>query len=228
MRYISVLIVAIVLLGCSSGDEEPKPMPESVQLIFPERNSECTTGEDISVTTSQVEFRWQAASNTETYELVVTNLNNGNKQDVTVTETRAKVPILKGTPYSWVVISKNSAVLETATSASWNFYNSGYESTYAPFPAEIVAPKMGATAFIDSNNELELSWTGADVDGDIDGFEIYFGTENPPENLAFSTDSNGTTRKVSVATNTVYYWKVVTRDLEGNTSDSGVFEFKAL
>jgi hypothetical protein len=29
-----------------------------------------------------------------------------------------------------------------------------------------------------------------------------------------------------VVANTTYYWKVITRDTKGNTSDSGVFEFK--
>lgn len=197
-------------------------------MIFPERNSECTTGEDINTTTSQVEFRWQASNHTESYELIVTNLNNGNKQDVKVTNTSAKLPIEKGTPYSWVVISKNLAVLQTSSSASWNFYNSGFATTYAPFPAEIVEPKMGATAFKDINNEVELSWLGADVDNDIDGYEVYFSTESPPETLIFSPNPNTTNTKVSVITNTIYYWKVITKDSEGNTSDSGILEFRAL
>lgn len=226
MRYLYVLIVAVLLLGCKKK-EPPKP-PESVLLVFPEQNSECTTGEDISTTTSQVEFRWQASSNTETYELIVTNLNNGNKQDVTVANTRAILPIEKGTPYSWVVISKNSAVLQTASSPTWNFYNSGFATTYAPFPAEIVAPKMGATVFKDINNEVELSWLGSDVDDDIVGYEIYFSTTNPPEALIFSPGGNAAARKVTVTANTVYYWRVLTRDSEGNTSDSGIFEFRAL
>lgn len=226
MRFLYVLIVAVLLLGCKKKDP-PKP-PESAVLIFPEQNSECTTGEDINTETSQVEFRWQASNHTETYELIVTNLSNGNKQDITVANTRAKLPILKGTPYSWVVISKNSAVLQTALSPTWNFYNSGFATTYAPFPAEIVEPKMGATVFMDINNEVELSWIGADVDDDIDGYEIYFSTENPPETLVFSPGVNASTRKVTVEANTVYFWRVLTTDREGNTSDSGIFEFRAL
>lgn len=227
MRFLSILIVAVVLLGCKKK-ELPKP-PESVQLIFPERNSECNTGEDINTTTSQVEFRWQAANNAETYELIVTNLESGNKQDFKgLRGTSKKVPIAKGAPFSWIVISKNSAVLQSTPSATWNFYNSGFETAHAPFPAEIVAPKMGVTTFKDINNEVELSWIGADVDEDIEEFEIYFSTENPPENLIASFDPSILETKVTVTSNTVYYWRVVTKDSEGNSSDSGIFEFRAL
>jgi len=64
MRFLPILILVMVLLGCKKK-EQPKP-PESAQLVFPEKNSECTTGVDINNTTSQVEFRWQASANTDT------------------------------------------------------------------------------------------------------------------------------------------------------------------
>lgn len=225
MRFLSIFIVAFVMLGCKKK-EPPKP-PESAQLVFPEKNSECTTGQDITTVTSEVEFRWQAASNTETYELRATNLNTNTTQTINTSSTAAKLPLSKGAPYSWVVTSKNTAVLETVKSEAWQFYNSGFESTYAPFPAEILAPKMGATAFRDINNDIALSWSGADVDNDIDGFDIYFSTENPPKVLVFSPGANGAMRKVSVEANTIYFWKVITKDKEGNTSDSGIFQFRA-
>lgn len=213
------------MLGCKK--KEPSKPPESAQLVFPEKNSECITGQEISAVTSEVEFRWQAASNTETYELRATNLNTNITQTITTESTAAKLPLRKGAPYSWIVTSKNTAVLETVSSEAWQFYNSGFESTYAPFPAEILAPKMGATAFKDINNDIALSWSGADVDGDIDGFDVYFSTENPPEVLVFSPGANETTTKVAVEVNAIYYWKVITKDKEGNTSDSGIFQFRA-
>jgi len=225
MRFLTILIISIALVGCKK-EEPPKP-PESVQLIFPEKNSECNTGEDVNATTSQVVFRWQPSMNTDVYELMVTNLNNGNKQDVTVTTTQAELPIQKGTPYSWVVISKNSAVQQTASSETWRFYNAGFLTSYAPFPALVLAPQLGASVFKDINNEVELSWSGADTDGDLAGYEVYFSSENPPVTLIASPSANTTTAKVSVESNTVYYWKVVTKDGEGNTSDSGIFDFRA-
>ena len=226
MRFLTVCIVAILMLGCKKK-KVPKP-PESASLIFPLKNSECTTGQDISASSSQVEFRWQASLQTEMYELIVTNLNNGNKQDITTQATTARLPLEKGVPYSWLVISKKAEVLQTATSETWQFYNSGFETTYAPFPAQIIEPKMGTTIFKDINNDVTLEWDGADVENDIVGFDLYFSTENPPETLDTSLGPNEVTTKVAVISEIVYYWKVITKDSEGNTSDSGIFEFRAL
>lgn len=219
-------MIALLLLGCKKK-AQPKS-PESAKLLFPDNNSECTTGVDINATTSQVEFKWQASANTDSYKLVVTNLNTGNNQNINATSTQAKLTIAKGTPFSWVVISENAAVVKTTSSSTWNFFNSGFETTHAPFPAEIIAPEMGVTVFKDINSEVELSWKGSDVDNDIFGYDIYFSSENPPEILISSEAPGIQNTKVSVVANTIYYWKVVTEDVEGNTSDSGVFEFKTL
>lgn len=226
MRFLTVFIVAILVLGCKKK-EAPKP-PESANLTFPDKNSECTTGQDISATSSQVEFTWQASNNTETYELIVTNLNNGNKQDITTPATSAKLPLEKGAPYAWVVISKNTKVIETASSETRQFYNSGFETSYAPFPALILEPKMGTSVFKDINNDIVLEWVSADVDNDIVGFDLYFSTENPPETIISSLGATEVSANVAVISDTVYYWKVITKDSEGNTSDSGIFEFRAL
>ena len=223
MRFLSVIIIVFVLLGCKKKDVSLPP--ERSQLLFPDKSSECTTGRNINATTSEVSFRWQAAENTETYELRVTDLSTNSTQTINTSSTTAKLPLLKGAPFSWVVTSKSSAVLQTVTSETWQFYNSGYESTYAPFPAEIVTPLMGASTFKDINNEVELSWTGADVDSDIDGYEVYFSTENPPETLVFSIGADTSTRKVTVASNNLYFWKIITKDKEGHSSDSGIYEF---
>jgi len=226
MRFLAVLMVTVLLFGCKKK-EAPKP-PESASLTFPNKNSECTTGQVINATSSQVEFIWQASNNTESYELIVTNLSNGNKQDITTQSTSAKLPLEKGTPYSWVVISKNTNVLQTASSETWQFYNSGFETTYAPFPAQVLEPKMGTSVFKDINNDITLEWSSADVDNDIVGLDIYFSTENPPATLLSSFGPSETNTKVAVLSDTVYYWKVLTIDSEGNTSDSGIFEFRAL
>lgn len=226
MRLLSLFLIGVLLFGCKKK-EAPKP-PESSLLVFPEKSSECTSGQDLSATTSQVEFKWQAADNAETYELRATNLITNTTQRITTSLTSAKLPLEKGAPYSWLVTSKRAAVLEAAVSETWLFYNSGFESTYAPFPAGIIEPEIGSTVLKDINNDVELKWNGSDVDNDIVGYEIYFSATNPPEELIFSPGPNASSTKVAVETNTVYYWRVVTKDGEGNSSDSGVFDFRAL
>ncbi len=226
-RYIFIIIcVFMTLCGCKKN-RAPKP-PEAVQLIFPERNSECTTGQSLGATTTQVTFRWQLADNTDTYELRVTNTNTGTTQTISTSSNSARLPIAKGEQFSWLVRSKNSDVAQTVSSEVWSFYNQGSRTTFAPFPAEISSPRMSENVFKDVNNEVELSWNASDLDNDITNFEIYFSVETPPENLAGTLSSSASSLKVSVASNTVYYWNVVTKDAEGNTSQSGIYSFKVL
>ncbi len=226
MRKIVWLFVGLLLLGCSK-DSPPKG-PEAAQLTFPEQNSECTTGTDLNAVTSQVEFRWQTANNTDTYELRVTNVNSGVSQTVTTAALSARLPLVKGALHRWNVITRNAKTESTATSDTWQFYNAGSQTNYAPFPAEIISPESGASVIRDINNEVTLQWIGADIENDISGYEVYLDTTNPPTTLVGSPSVSINTIQVSVASDTVYFWKVITRDREGNTSDSGVFSFRAL
>ncbi len=214
------------MIGCKKKSS-PKP-PEIATLIFPNKDSECTTGRSLSQTTSEVEFMWMASDHTESYELRVTNLNTNTTQTLSTPSISAKLPIAKGEPFSWFVRSLNSKVTETAFSETWRFYNAGFQTTYAPFPAEVIAPKNGTSVFKDINNEVTLEWRGSDIENDLVGYELYFSTTSPPETLIASPIVSQNTEKVSVISNTSYYWKVITKDSEGNISDSGIFTFKAL
>lgn len=221
-------IVGIALLAflVSCGGDDTPPAPEATNLIFPEENSECTTGTSLSETFSQVTFRWGAANHTERYALNVVNLETNVPQNLTTTATSASLSIAKGAPFAWTVTSFNSDTDESAVSETWLFYNAGSETTYAPFPAQLVSPESGETVIMDIANEVTLEWAGADVDNDIDTFQVFFSETNPPTTSLSITDASTMQMSVGVTSGVVYYWKVVTTDLEGNTSDSGVFDFK--
>ena len=221
-----LLFVGVLLIGCKKKSD-PKP-PEAAILVFPNKNSECTTGRDLNETTSEIEFKWMASDHTESYELRVTNLNTNITQTIITANNSAKLPIAKGEPFSWIVRSRNTKVSETTFSDAWNFYNAGFQTTYAPFPAEVITPKNGTSIFKDINNEVALEWSGADFENDIVGYEVYFSTTNPPETIIASLSSDMNSEKVSVTSDTTYYWKILTMDGEGNISDSGVFTFKVL
>jgi hypothetical protein len=60
------------------------------------------------------------------------------------------------------------------------------------------------------------------------GYDVYLSTVSPPSAPNFTLGSSNSSQKVTVTADTVYYWKVVTKDREGNTSDSGIFQFRAL
>jgi len=225
MRVILIIFIALLFTACKKNSPQP---PSAALLTFPEQNSLCTTGVSITPTTSRVEFIWQTANNTDTYELRVTNLSTDITQTVTTQATSAELTIEKGSPYSWLVITRNTQVQETASSVTWQFFNAGSQITHVPFPAQIIAPLSGASVVRDINSEIVLEWSGADVDNDIVGYEILVDTVSPPQVLEASPASTVTSIKINTMANTVYYWKVITRDAEGNSSDSGIYSFRAL
>ncbi len=225
LRYFLFLLL-LVFFSCKK-DKAPRS-PEGALLVFPLQNSECTTGTSINETLSQVTFEWQPSKNTELYVLSVVNLNTNIPQTITTATTSASLSIQKGAPYSWTVTSSNSNTDDTATSENWLFYNAGPQINYAPFPAQIISPVSGSTAQANGSNQVTLSWVGADVEDDIASFEVYFGEENPPVTLLQTTDESTMEMSATVTSGTTYFWRVITTDNAGNTSDSGIYDFKVL
>lgn len=225
MRVVIIVFISLLFTACKK--DSPKP-PSAAVLAFPLQNSLCTTGVSITPTTSRVEFKWQTADNTNTYELRVTNVLTDITQTVSTQSTSAELTIEKGTPFSWLVITRNTEVQETASSTTWQFFNAGSQITHAPFPAQVIAPLSGASMVRDINGEIVLEWSGADVDNDIVGYEIFLDTVSPPQVLVASPAASVSSIKINTTANTVYYWKVITKDAEENSSDSGIYSFRAL
>lgn len=222
---LNILLLFVFFIGCKK-DNPPSP-PGKVSLVAPAKNSECSPIDSSNGNTNLVQFSWQADANTETYQLQIKDLNSGTTQTKTTTALSEILPVTKGTPYSWSVTSKNTKVTETTVSETWFFFSPGTELSYAPFPAEIVLPN-GPKAFIDANGEVILKWEGSDLDNDIERYEVYYSTSNPPALFDTTTINEPTSISVAATTNTDYYWKVVTIDREGNSSDTGVLSFKAI
>ncbi|MGC6431682.1 MAG: hypothetical protein ACON5F_11615 [Jejuia sp.] len=228
---IGCTLIAITALSCSGrdgGDDmtDPDPgqvnAPSAASLVFPEQNSECTTGSNLSSTESTIVFDWNDADNTTSYQLFVKNLETQNMQNYTSNVSERSVTISRGTPYSWYVVSRNSGN-ETAQSTTWKFYNAGEAtSSYAPFPAELVAPALAQT-LASSTSSITLEWKGEDVDNDIKVFEVFFDTMNPPATKVSTTESSSL--NVDVNSGNIYYWNIITIDNNGNNSESQIFSF---
>jgi hypothetical protein len=220
MKKLLFLLVITCIFACHKDD--PKS-PEKAVLTFPAQNALCTSGSVLSATQSSIVFTWNAAANTDSYELDIKNLLTNTTTTQNVTTNQATVTLLRNTPYSWFVISKSNSVAVTVQSDSWKFYNSGLGIvSYSPFPATITSPTFGQSVTATAGT-VNLTWTGSDVDNDIATYDVYFGTTTTP---AFK--SNVTTaflNSVSVTSGTTYYWKVITKDTQGNTSDSGIYQF---
>lgn len=232
-KGILILLLFSVILGCKKskpGDTpEPTPpvpqapAPEKAVLTSPAMNEPCLSGVSVSALESSVVFSWTAAKNAESYDLVLKNLLTNATSTHAAGQTTLKVNLLKNTPYSWFVKAKTSKTTTVSQSDTWKFYNSGDGSvTYAPFPAEIISPVYAAN--LAATNKVTLKWTSSDVDNDIVSHAVYFGTSATP--ALFNESIIAKELDVTVTSNTTYYWRVVTRDATGNTSDSGIFQFK--
>lgn len=222
-EYCIIIFMALILIGCK---KKPDPIlnPTKTILILPAMGELCTTGAVISPTKSTVSFNWNAAQNTDSYQISIKNLLTDQIITQSTPEISIAIELDRNTPYSWSVksISNTSQVVEQ--SESWKFYNSGPgEVSYAPFPAEIVAPVMGQNVN-SSSAKVKLEWKGSDVDKDIKSYDVYFGTSAPV--LIKQDVEDSFLADINVAAKTQYYWKIVTRDRKGNTSDSGVYRFK--
>lgn len=228
----TLLIFIVLLLVISCHKEDPDPVliiknPTEALLVFPYENSECNEGTNITATQSTVLFEWRSAENTDEYELILSNLSTTDKTSFMVSETNIPIVLQRGTPYAWYVISRSDKIDSTATSEIWKFYNAGQGiESYAPFPAEIITPSMAET-ITSSPSKITLDWNGSDVDNDIIGYDLYFGTANPPDLLESNLQESVLT-DVQVESNSIYYWSVTTKDARGNSSESGIFQFKIL
>jgi len=220
-------------MSCGGGDSAPTPTPAPVIktpgksiLVAPLNAKTCEEGTNITATQSTVTFSWNSASDTESYELRITNLNTSEVITQTgISTTSATVTLTRGIPYSWSITSKNKGAT-TTVSDIWKFYLAGVGVTnYAPFPAAAVSPLPGTTV-TPTNGKVTLTWDTSDVDGGTLTHTLYLDTVDGKQTpLAANSNLTVKTKEVSVVANTIYYWRVVTSD-GSNAATSIVYSFK--
>jgi hypothetical protein len=76
-----------------------------------------------------------------------------------------------------------------------------------------------------SGGMVNLTWTGNDVDKDIVSYDVYFGTVTTPS-LFKAGVTEMSLSNVPVTSGSTYFWRVVSKDSLGNTSQSGLYQFK--
>lgn len=150
---------------------------------------------------------------------------NGQVLTKSSVEPKVTITLLRGTPYSWYVESLYSQPDTTVKSSTWKFYTSGEgKISYAPFPAELIEPYFGAE-ITPSNGKINLNWKGTDVDNDIQDYDVFLSKDFEPVLLEGGVKEMFL-NNIEVVSGTTYFWKVKTRDAEGNTTESQVSHFK--
>ncbi|WP_431216955.1 hypothetical protein ACQ86N_21825 [Puia sp. P3] len=123
------------------------------------------------------------------------------------------------------MVSKSGRTSATSPSAVWKFYVAGNaSSSYAPFPATIIAPASNAVVPSSGMDSVSVSfqWTATDVDDDIAFYTICLDDKNATTKVKTLPESTMTFTLLPFKT---YYWRVITTDRAGNTSDSGIYSF---
>jgi len=232
MKWSIVIVCSLfILTSCGKKDENnpvtpPAEAPGTATLVFPAQNEVCTQGVVISATQSSIPLKWVAAKLAGSYEVTIKNLEKGTITTQTTSATQLDVTLERNAPFSWYVTSKTSASTITAKSDVWKFYNPGPGTiSYAPFPAEAVNPSIGASITA-VGGKITLSWTGADADNDITGYDVYIGRTSANMPILKSGVGDLVLNDVQVTSGNTYFWKVITKDAKGNTSASGIFNFK--
>jgi len=228
--YFIALVLIGNLLSCSKTPDEPEVVivePGTAVLSFPNKNEACLETTSVNTTQASVEFRWTAAANIERYELVVTNLLTNQVQTFDALGTQKIVTLLKAEPYSWKIRAIGMVGSTPTESETWQFYLAGdADINYAPFPPELVRPITGSTV-TPISGVIEVQWNCSDVDSDLDRFEVYVDSTDATT-LAGTVEAvnTSTALEIPVENGSVYYWKVIAIDENGNTTNSGVYTFR--
>lgn len=215
-------------MGCkkNKGSEQAGQPPKSVTLILPKSNEICALG-PIEADKSKISFSWSKDENSDKYEVIVKDLKSGNSNTYETTDLKLDISLPVNTPFSWYVRSKSSKNSGSSQSAIWKFYTSGPGIvSFAPFPADKLVPtlKQDVTAV---NGKVTLSWVGSHVDNNIQGYDIYL-SENMNSLALIKENQISSPLSIDVTTKKTYFWKVITKDKNGNQSDSGLYQFTVL
>lgn len=230
MKYLYLLAITFLLASCKKSgnktDSSPEPAfpPEVAILLSPLNNEACLSGTNVTATSSTITFSWKPSKYTDSYTVLVKNLLNNVTTTHAATAATLQVSLSNNTPYSWSVTSKSSRNPETQISETWKFHNAGPGVVnYAPFPAEIIFPLPNSTVTA-TNGKIELKWKGSDVDNDVLQYDIY--TSFTAGGSVFLAKAGYSSTSWTIdASSGKHYWKIITRDSYGNTSDSGITEF---
>jgi hypothetical protein len=115
------------------------------------------------------------------------------------------------TTYYWKVVAKNSIDSTTATGSPRSF-------------TTIVAPPAAFSMTSPSNAAINqpisgvLSWA---TSTNATGYDVYLGTTNPPTSKVSANQSGTTYNYSGISNNTVYYWKIVGRNVNDTIVATG-------
>ena len=219
-QKIASIVITVLLCTCSKPSI---PEPEAVLLTTPENSNTCVP---LSTTATQgvINFDWQEAQNTDSYEVFVRNSITQTEQKKSADLTSTTFTLDRGVPYSWWVVSSSEASTVNTKSEVWTFYLEALQQQiFLPFSAQLNAPWDDQDIIL-SSGYVNLQWTGSDLDDDIEYYQVYIGTDAAQMILV---QDNQITSSYSALLDVgqTYFWQIITIDQRGNKSQSAIKSF---
>jgi len=234
--FLIITLVSLIVACGGGGDDTPMPPPvdpvnppAAANLTFPANGEICAEAKDLTGNdgdndrTYTVEFRWTGDATTSTnvkYTLTLTNTDDNTSTNFETTASSNNVTldvtgIIPGGDYSWQVVASKDGISETTASGTQTFTAAGVaEVSFSPNTANPVNPNRNQV-LSSTTTSVTLEWTGSDQNNDINEYDVYFGETNPPIDMV-TVPSTTTTRTVTTTANTIYYWRVITRDADSD------------
>lgn len=214
------IVIAVLLCTCSKPSI---PEPDPALLTTPENSNTCVP---LSTTATQgvVNFGWEEAQNTDSYEIFVRNSITQTEQKKSADLTSTTFTLDRGVPYSWWVVSSSEASAVNTRSEVWTFYLEALQQqSFLPFSAQLNAPWDDQDIVL-SSGYVNLQWTGSDLDDDIAYYQVYIGTDAAQMSLV---QDNQITSSYSALLDVgqTYFWQIITIDQRGNKSQSAIKSF---
>ena len=204
--------------GIDSESVELFYLENTLNLIYPEHNSEIIAGTPISTGESELLLTWSDKSEFMDYQLHLTEIAS-SKTSIFESKSKEISIILKnGMSYKWFVSIPGTRNF----SEVWSFNYIGARPS-VPSPAIAVSPISGAS-ISSTSTTVNLKWKTEGPNNDIIGYDLYFGKETSPP-LLLSDLKETNTNDLPVEVGNQYFWKVVTKYADGNEAISNIFNF---
>ena len=178
---------------------------------------------DISITISELSFNISDPQEDQMDYTVETSPDIGSDSGSGVYDGRYSVSISGldySTEYNWFVNVTDSDDGKGWTNETFTFTTLSPDN-HPPYEPSNPDPEDGA---IDVSIDTTLSWTGGDPDGNPLTYDIYFGTNSQPPQVA-SGESDTSYDPETLEYDTKYYWKIIAWDNQSESTEGDIWEF---
>ena len=129
LKITVVVLLLVTMTACPGGSDDGSddPLggggdPGSVNLVFPENNTECSEGIVLNDTQTTIIFRWEAREGIDLYEVNLTDLTTGNISKLDTDANELAIVLTRGVPYEWFVASMAQGSEKIANSETWPLF----------------------------------------------------------------------------------------------------------